>query len=215
MAGGWDDLYRINPGYGGPRTSLLEIRDILVAVVLLTAAFFIMFRSDGTFSQDALLNGVCWFAVAFLVVVSGFMIHELSHKFVAQRYGAWAEFRMYLPGLMLALFMSLFGFLFAAPGAVHVQGRITDEQNGRISAAGPGVNLMFGLLGIVGWIYTSGNVSMIFFMFAYINVFLGFFNLLPIPPLDGSKIFRWNPALHVAMIVSAAVMLAVLFRLFF
>ncbi|MFH1240586.1 MAG: site-2 protease family protein [Candidatus Diapherotrites archaeon] len=34
---------------------------------------------------------------------------------------------------------------------------------------------------------------------AYINMFLGLFNMIPFPPLDGSKIFRWNPIIWAAV----------------
>lgn len=211
---GWDDMQRINPGYGMSRSSRTEIRDILVAMLVLTVAFTMIFYEGGRFSDDRTINTLYWIGIAFVMVVSGFMIHEFAHKVVAQRYGAWAEFRMYFPGLMLALVMSFFGFLFAAPGAVYIQGRITEEQNGKISAAGPLVNLVFGAIGMVVWLMTTGNVSLVFLLFAYINVFLAFFNMLPIPPLDGSKIFKWNPLLYVMMFAVAIVMLAKLYGFF-
>lgn len=206
----WDDMKRVNPGFGRSRSSRAEVRDILIAMLFLTAAFFMIFHTDGTFSSDSTINTISWIGVALVIVVSGFMLHELAHKAVAQRYGAWAEFRMYFPGLVLALIMSFFGFLFAAPGAVYIEGRITEEQNGKISMAGPIVNLAFGAVAMVAWLMTTGNVSMIFFLFAYINVFLGFFNLLPIPPLDGSKIWKWNPFVYAAMFTGAIAMLALL-----
>lgn len=41
--------------------------------------------------------------------------------------------------------------------------------------------------------YNDGNVGMLprfFFMFAFVNLFLALFNLLPIPPLDGSSLIE-------------------------
>ncbi len=63
-----------------------------------------------------------------------------------------------------------------------------------ISAAGPGINLAFAVafLAMVlaaplgSFLSTIGQ-----FGFA-LNVGLGSFNMLPVPPLDGSKIFRKN-----------------------
>jgi Zn-dependent protease len=34
-----------------------------------------------------------------------------------------------------------------------------------------------------------------------VNIWLGLFNLLPIPPLDGSKIFAWNFIVWIGMLV--------------
>jgi Zn-dependent protease len=42
-------------------------------------------------------------------------------------------------------------------------------------------------------------------MVAFVNLFLGFFNLLPFPPLDGSRIFSINKPLWVAMLVGVGV----------
>src|SRR6059036_3158277 len=62
-----------------------------------------------------------------------------------------------------------------------------------ISAAGPGINLAFalgflGLLLVVG--LGAGFLSIVGFFGFELNVGLGSFNMLPVPPLDGSKIFR-------------------------
>jgi Zn-dependent protease len=48
--------------------------------------------------------------------------------------------------------------------------------------------------------------SEIWRFFAYINAWLAFFNLLPIPPLDGSKMIRTNPALWLPVIAVAALL---------
>jgi Zn-dependent protease len=50
-------------------------------------------------------------------VGTGFMLHELAHKFVAQRYGYWAEYKASPMGLIFTVVMAaMFGFVFAAPG---------------------------------------------------------------------------------------------------
>jgi Zn-dependent protease len=33
----------------------------------------------------------------------------------------------------------------------------------------------------------------------YVSIILAFFNMLPIPPLDGSKVLRWNKIVYVAV----------------
>jgi len=65
-----------------------------------------------------------------------------------------------------------------------------------VSLAGPASNLLlafiFGIgLRLIGIGYIFGNMDIIatmIFYGLYINIILAFFNLLPIPPLDGSKI---------------------------
>ena len=95
------------------------------------------------------------------------------------------------------------GFLFAAPGAVYVRGEINTEMNGKISLAGPVVNLVLGLMALVLSMFTEGRMSAILFLFAHLNGFLAAFNMLPVPPLDGSKIFKWNPVIYVVAMAAA------------
>jgi Zn-dependent protease len=55
-------------------------------------------------------------------VGSGFMLHELAHKFVAQRYGYWAEYKASMMGLVFTVVSAvMFGWVFAAPGAVLIR----------------------------------------------------------------------------------------------
>ena len=85
---------------------------------------------------------------ALLVSVGlGFILHELAHKFVAIRYGFYAEFRMWFEGFIFALITAfILGLVFVAPGAVYIHGEyISREQNGKISIAGPLVNIVLAL----------------------------------------------------------------------
>ena len=208
---GIEGARRINMNYGMPMFSRIEIRDIAIAVAVLTASFTIIFsRRWKLFSDDVLTNILWWILVAFILVMSSFILHELAHKFTAQRFGAWSEFRMYPTGLILCLIMSVVGFLFAAPGAVYIRGYITDEMNGKISAAGPAVNIVISAIALVCWLtIPNGLAADLFFLLGYMNAFLALFNLLPIPPLDGSKIYKWEPAVYILMIVLAAILLIV------
>ena len=130
---GFDDARVINTRHGAFTFSRIEIRDITISVLVLTAAFTIIFGDWKLFSDDFVVNTVFWIVSSFLMVILSFMLHELGHKFTAQRFGAWSEYRMYPVGLIICLIGSLFGILFAAPGAVYIRGYITDEMNGKIS----------------------------------------------------------------------------------
>jgi Zn-dependent protease len=186
--------------------STIEVRDIVVAWVGLGLAFFVAIAGVNNFLAGA--STICFasnlclsqteiFAVSLATVGSGFVLHELSHKFTAQRYGFWAEFRMWPMGLVLALLTSLIGFIFAAPGATYISGNnISPSENGKISLAGPLTNVGVALIFLPVWLFSvsSGN-SFVYFLGSegvFINVFLALFNLLPVMPLDGAKVFRWS-----------------------
>ena len=194
----------INAGIG-ERYSATEIRDIVISVAVLSVAFAIMFSRAGWrgFTMLELIG------ISAIIVCTSFVIHELAHKFVAQRLGAWAEYRMYPFGLMLALMLSFMGVIFAAPGVVYINGYIDDEDNGKISAAGPAVNIIMGTFAVIMAYMTGGVLSSIFWIMATINAFFAVFNMIPILPFDGSKIFKWNVAVYLLTVAAAVALLAV------
>lgn len=135
------------------------------------------------------------FPIALAAVGTGFILHELAHKYVAIHFGAEAEYRAWPFGLVIALITSLVGFVFAAPGATYVFGgkNIGLRENGIISLAGPLTNILIAVIFFIPMITFSHNyIGQILSGVVFINLFLALFNLLPIPPLDGSKVFEWN-----------------------
>ncbi|MBP5685622.1 MAG: site-2 protease family protein [Candidatus Methanomethylophilaceae archaeon] len=157
-----------------------------------------LFRNGSIFDFFELRLGqgmgyVGLFGMCLLLVVMSFLFHEFGHKFMAQKYGLWSEFRMWPIGLVLTLVTSLIGFLFASPGAVMIAGNMDKKMNGMVSIAGPAVNIVLCVIGIIGWLATNGTDFVIFFyMLTSLNAWLAIFNLIPVPPLDGSKIIYWN-----------------------
>lgn len=133
----YDYEIQVNPGYGKKRFSRQELLDILVSIIVLSVAFMVLYRNGtimtcleyhlGANGRWAGLFGICLALVFF-----SFLLHEFGHKFVAQKYGMWSEFRMYPFGLVLTLVTSICGFLFAAPGAVYIRGYADLEKNGKI-----------------------------------------------------------------------------------
>lgn len=207
-------MRNITPGQT-KRFSRTEARDIAVSVAVLSLALTIMFyRSSsirGYFEHHA---GGMWPAVMFLtmfvLVVLSFVLHEMGHKFVAQDMGYWSEYRMYPMGLLLSLIMSLFGFLIAAPGAVYIRGDgISDRDDGRISIAGPLVNIVLAIIGVAGCLLLNNTALVIpFYLLMVLNGALALFNMLPFHPLDGSKIYRWDRTVYVACLVIAGLLFA-------
>lgn len=211
----------------GLHFSRVEIREILLAVSVLILGFSLSL--NGGLGRIGLRGWVAdytfFLAVAAIAVPTGFLLHELMHKAVAQRYGCWAEFRTFSWGLMLAILTALVGFFFAAPGAVVISGMVTRPQNGKISLAGPATNLALAavFLGALlavppGIPFIPGadpanprTVGSLLFYVSQINLFLAGFNLLPIPPLDGSKVAGWNIPAYIATWVVVAVLAYLLF----
>lgn len=192
-----------------------EIKDMIIAVIALTVLFSLSVTRPIGWSIENLF----FFApIAFVAVGIGFILHELGHKIVAQRFGFVSEFRRWDYGLILGLLTVPFGFMIFAPGAVYFgsYGRmVTAEENGKISLAGPVVNIILALiflsltLSIRPMLSTSNaytmNILVHTLVLAFnVNSYLALFNLLPIPPLDGSKVIQWNiPIYIVALAVSA------------
>jgi len=160
------------------------------------AAISLAFTIAGTAGIGSVGRGdfIQSFLISAVTVGLAFLLHELAHKFVAQYFGCWAEFRSFDMGLMLAVIMSFSGFVFAAPGAVMVGGVVSTSENGKISVAGPLTNIALALvfLAIREFVPVSGLAALIVQSGIFINAWLTVFNMIPIWNLDGSKVFRWN-----------------------
>ena len=200
----------------GIRVSKRELMEISVAVIVLTLVFTLVLGGGIREISDSTQGEIMFLMLAaFLAVGTGFVVHELAHKALAQRYGCGAEFRMWPLGLGLAILTGVFGwFVFAAPGAVYISGMINKEQNGRISAAGPASNLLVAMAAIP-LIYIGGGLAGIAVIVAYINIILGGFNMIPLPPFDGQKVWRWNPAAYVLLVATAIILYLFMTRYLF
>jgi Zn-dependent protease len=197
-----------------------EIRDILIAWIALSLAFTGALTGGllGGFASrlGVTVNGVPeylsleWtFVLALVTLGVGFVAHELMHKFVAERYGFVAEFRMWVQGLVFALLTALLaGIVFAAPGATYIMGSgISEKENGIISLAGPLTNIAIALLFLPLLFVNTSNVVILEagYLGSYFNFFLATFNMLPIFVLDGAKVFRWNKLYWAAVFIPLVV----------
>ena len=135
-----------------------EISDLTIATVAFTAALGFMF-SNGIIGALNNPNQFILGAIrSLLALAPAFVLHEIAHKFMAKRYGCWAEFRADPSGLRFGLILSaLTGIVFMAPGAVMVLGRTTTAQFGRIALAGPVTNIALWLIGAI--LIVSGHIT--------------------------------------------------------
>lgn len=178
------------------KISSVEIQHLLRAWIAISVAFAIVLGGVDSFMSLIILSG--------LTVGIGFLFHEMAHKFVAQRYNCFAEFRADNTMLVLMILMSFTGFLFAAPGAVIIHGNVTKRRNGIISVAGPMTN--FVLAGIfLGLMFTQFKAIASFG--AQVNAFLGLFNLLPFGNIDGKKVFDWDKRIYAGTAIIGVILL--------
>ena len=184
---------------------LKELKDLTISALVLALAFGIALSGGyRAFSTPGLL--VTIFLMSIVAVSLGFVLHEIGHRFVARRFGCFAEYTMWPTGLILAVVVSFFGFVFAAPGAVMIypksdaggRATLTKRKVGLISITGPVMNLCLALVFIL---LNTAYPMLLFSLGARINIWLAVFNLIPFGPLDGAKIFRWHKGAWLAAIV--------------
>ncbi len=167
----------------------------------------------------------------FIAAATGFIIHEMGHKFVAIRHGYVAHFRLWMWGLLLTLFIVVFSqgtVVFGAPGAVYIapaavayygydatyRPRDPEQESMIISAAGPGINLAFAIAFLSLFLVAPSGFLATVAVFGFeLNVGLGSFNMIPVPPLDGSKIFRKNLLVGLGIALPLWAMFFILFTI--
>ena len=144
------------------------------------------------------------FLISAITVGSGFLLHELAHKAVAQHFKCTAVFQSYTAMLWISLLLSLTGFVFVAPGGVMIQGALTPRKNGLIALAGPVTNMLLAI--VFGLLKNLLGLGMIGGYGAMINAWLALFNLIPFGPLDGQKVFAWNKGIYALALVIAGIL---------
>jgi len=194
-----------------------EILNLLLAMGVLTIAF-----SFTTSGNNIILSGFdnldkfpSSLLLSFLGIVSAFFVHELSHKFMAQKYGLWSEFRVYPQGLLVSFILAfLTGFVVAAPGAVMFRGESRIFETGRIAAAGSSANIVTAGITLILYnvFFETENIGILFAFICLVNILLATFNLLPFSPLDGSKVIRWNGIIWSILFIISIVILFLLFQ---
>jgi len=174
---------------------------------------------DVTIAYTALLAMFARLNLHMMYILSvplftAFILHEYGHILTARKFGYEARFMMWPKwlGLSILLFAVSRGtFVFAIPGAatIFTYSPVNPYVEKEIAAAGPKVNLVNGLVFLVGaYLYPSP----IFGYSSFLNAWLGLFNLIPIYPLDGSKVVRVSKKEWALLVLGNA---SVLFATFF
>jgi Zn-dependent protease len=145
------------------------------------------------------------FALLLPIVLVSLTLHELAHAWVAWRLGdptAKSHGRLTLNPLvhvdplgtlMFVLTALIANLPFGWAKPVPVDPRYfkrAKEGMAIVAAAGPLMNFLLALLCLAVYRHVdlSGDLSAVVEKAWIVNVVLGLFNLLPVPPLDGSRI---------------------------
>ena len=172
-----------------------ELKHLTIGTLLVMGVGLSYFLYAGFALSLLILGGL---TVAFTL---SFLLHEIAHKFAAQHYQLWAEFRLTMQGALITL-LSIFlppPFKIISPGAVMIAGQATRETVGKTALCGPLTNILVS----AGCILIASFTQEIFFIVGFINAFLATFNLIPFGIIDGYKIFRWNKVVWASAFIAA------------
>lgn len=188
-----------------------ETKDIIIAWLGISLCFTLVLGGYSlvrfkNFSNFSIIAFLMFLVVSLVVTGTAFILHELAHKYSAIYFGAKAQFVKWNMPLIFAIVLAfIVGFVFVAPGAVYVFGKkLTRKEDGIVSVSGPVTNIILaGIFYLLFNIIKTNNtlVLMILGLGILINLWIAFFNLLPIGPLDGKAIFLWNPFVWVILMI--------------
>jgi Zn-dependent protease len=198
------------------RVDRQEAFDIIVSVLAIALVF--TFYDQGLAIAPSTF--VFYMAAAVVTLGSGFVLHELAHKYFAIRYGARARFVAWPVGLALALVLVIvpqliFGWsvFLIAPGAVYIYAMrpISIKENGIISLAGPVTNILLSLAFLAALVtfQLPLALSQVLAVGFRVNAGLALFNLIPFFPLDGSKVIAWDWKVWLAAVVASFFLMSI------
>lgn len=177
----------------------LEILYIIITTLVVGYVFSGIIRFEKSQHKDAIFNYYkifSWQQVKWGIIMAapGIILHELAHKFTALSFGLIAEYQIWPTGLLMGIILRALntGFIVLAPGYVVIQGA-TSMQSALTAFAGPLMNLILWLGSYAILKYNKKlkpKTQLLLLLTQKINMWLFIFNMIPIPPLDGSKIIQ-------------------------
>src|SRR3989338_670042 len=197
----------------------LEIRSIIIAILIIVFVF--SFKEWGYGDAFDVPLGLFNFFNAILIVALSFLVHISIQRIWSLGTGYRLEWKMWTVGLLFSLIMAFLtngAVWLIIPGgfivhhmAGHRLGWFRYDINywalGLIAFAGPLANILLAIVfkSLSGFVSNALIQKVIIF-----NIMYAVFSMVPIPPLDGSKVYfgaRMLYAFGASGIVAAAVLL--------
>ena len=195
-----------------------EIKAIIISILILG---FVVGFDDG----KPVFNLLDWFSnliIVLIIVAVSFLAHITIQKIQALEWGFKLEYKLWWYGLIIALAAAFFsrgkiwllipGGIFLHIMPVHRLGwfryRTNMMVNGVVALLGPLTNVALALICRGLLIFMPGNT--VLYNGIFVNLWMAVFTMLPIPPLDGSRVFffsRLNYVLIVGSIFGLALLL--------
>ncbi len=192
-----------------PLTRLMYLSETLSYIIAILAITWCLGASE-------ILKGAFLYPLALLIaVITGFILHELAHRNMARKYGCFSRFVLDPIGLLLTIVSGLIPVIkIILPGYVFISipyydPVLTRRIEGITAAVGPLVNIVIAILSytVISLFKAPLIVFLILNTMTVVNAWIAFFNLLPIPPLDGSRVIKWNPVMWGLMFLASIVLL--------
>ena len=219
MVNKWQDVIDLLRRYG--KFSPSEIKNLIVCI--LGMAFIISFRDWGNGPSFDFAIGIINFIIATVIVTLSVLWHELGHRLAGVGTGFKVEFKLYSFGLITGIILAIVsrGYVwFLITNAIlifiiptHRLGWIRYGPNifgfGQISAWGPLFSIFFAIILKLVWTIIP---SAILLKAVHFNILYAIWNILPIPPADGSRTYFGSRMVYVfefSTIVVAGILLYV------
>jgi len=172
-----------------------EINDIILSTLSIACTLIV---------SNLFLN-LAWigkFFMAAIIVSASLIIKLFIQKRVAEKYDCEIkyafDYSLFIVGILIA-FASQGSIIFAVMGGItassafvsrlgHKYVNITQRERGLINLSGLMANIVLALISLL--LYPLSNDF--FQLMLNVNIYMALFALIPIPPLDGSKVFWWN-----------------------
>ena len=170
--------------------------DFLISFIVLGLALSIAYRH--------IISGYTPEKFLFLLLPAGMLssfiaigLSYFSMSFLSDRYGYRVNFTLFTSGIIFALLTSIFGFIISLPGSTRIVGSANNEIEGKIALSAPFTNMMFGAIFSGFSFISSGALSEIFLIISGSSLMVAVFSSLPIPPLPGYSILKWNLYIYI------------------
>lgn len=180
-----------------------ELLDLLISWIVISFCFSFSFN---------ILNLMYMLPISLLTVGFGFIVHELSHRYVAKKYGCIAYYKLWKWGIIFALLTAIISggkLVFAAPGAVNIVYPVywygidntIKRLNGLVALSGPAANIILAIFFYVISLLGESLFGIVGYIGFKVNIWLALFNLIPLHPLDGWKVYMYNAKLWFIIII--------------